>query len=1028
MISNLAFSQETNNKEIRNYLDRMFEKTQLTRVPTGFLLDYAVDLVNFDNYNGRVITDSNSVSISTFENALVSLQSADVTKRQLTDVQRELYYFRNEDKSNNINLGVLFYRYNYISEDALSANKIQFIDGQVIDNFDNHGNWINPYEESEIFCFSPNVNECDAGSVTFRLNSENLFTNANIEQVEFDAGLGNGFAPLQNSAVFYYPEARRYEIKLRIKVNGMWFHSHSYIDVLSNATVHQSATPPNDSYVISTTFNGKKLSALVSNYYRGTSLRNPFIVVEGFDPWKLTNAMYGESADSHAQVQLGTTNHIDFLDDYWESSTLSRLYDLVYIDWNDSIEDIKGNAQLFQLIIQEINNKRDSDDTSGIVLMGQSMGGLVARYALTSMENQEKTHNVTTFISHDTPHLGANVPLGGLYFTRSLISFVNKYDTTTGIVDLFVNKRISKTKKEIINTLDAMSVKQMLLTNVVNNNGSFVVDNTMHDKWQQELKDIGFPKGDKGKSINNIAIVNGRNPLSESYLTDNGYFLYLDGYIRTRYWLNAFLLPSHKLSVNAIVKPYTAENAGQVISNLEIKLRKKFLWTITKTNKLFSGASYTGPSSGPYTDGYPGSTYSLDSNSKSHYGDNFLGKMDYDFSIGDKIMFIPTASALAMNENIFRNEPYRDYYNNPPIAGRETPFAAYYISDDSKEHITLDFDIEMWLSQQLQFKINGPDKVDADGDYSVSGVSSGVRWETSDSQIATIDDNGHLTATGNGYVTITAWKYQNGKRWSTSKKVLVSFPDMVLTSKYILNEGYRITANVLGEDNSTFAQVLEKNDLEYEWTILYENFNSETTYSSQNTCSFIPTPDQNVTVCVRLVNKYEHRKCGKTYSLKFKPRTFFELNYDRIIINGLAEIYFIKGNSFDVGTPEDLMVLFGGLTPTDDVPTMTKIMQMVNGEHCYLSYYNKWDGLHDYTDDPKIVDMRGRYYKPDNEFARWSFDYFGSNDFVLILDQALKQAGHDVILSPIKFILKDKDKNSIHNLVLPIVCVQNYQN
>lgn len=221
LISNLAFSQENSNTEIRDYLDRMFEKTQLTRVPTGFLLDYAVDLVDFDKYNGRVITDSNSVSISTFENALVSLQSADVTKRQLTDAQRELYYFRNEDKSNNINLGVLFYRYNYISEDALSANKIQFIDGQVIDNFDNHGNWINPYEESEIFCFSPNANECDAGSVTFRLNSENLFTNVNIEQIEFDAGLGNGFAPLQKSSVFYYPEARRYEIKLRIKVNGM---------------------------------------------------------------------------------------------------------------------------------------------------------------------------------------------------------------------------------------------------------------------------------------------------------------------------------------------------------------------------------------------------------------------------------------------------------------------------------------------------------------------------------------------------------------------------------------------------------------------------------------------------------------------------------------------------------------------------------------------------------------------------------------------------------------------------------------
>ena len=67
LISNKAYTQETNNTEIRDYLDRMFEKTQLKRVPTGFLLDYAVDLVDFDNYNGRFITDSNCVSISTFE-------------------------------------------------------------------------------------------------------------------------------------------------------------------------------------------------------------------------------------------------------------------------------------------------------------------------------------------------------------------------------------------------------------------------------------------------------------------------------------------------------------------------------------------------------------------------------------------------------------------------------------------------------------------------------------------------------------------------------------------------------------------------------------------------------------------------------------------------------------------------------------------------------------------------------------------------------------------------------------------------
>lgn len=46
LISNKAYTQETNNTEIRDYLDRMFEKTQLKRVPTGFLLDYS-EIFNF---------------------------------------------------------------------------------------------------------------------------------------------------------------------------------------------------------------------------------------------------------------------------------------------------------------------------------------------------------------------------------------------------------------------------------------------------------------------------------------------------------------------------------------------------------------------------------------------------------------------------------------------------------------------------------------------------------------------------------------------------------------------------------------------------------------------------------------------------------------------------------------------------------------------------------------------------------------------------------------------------------------------
>lgn len=44
--------------------------------------------------------------------------------------------------------------------------------------------------------------------------------------------------------------------------------------------------------------------------------------------------------------------------------------------------------------------------------MGYSMGGLVARYALTWMEANNQNHHTRLFVSHDAPQKGANLPLG----------------------------------------------------------------------------------------------------------------------------------------------------------------------------------------------------------------------------------------------------------------------------------------------------------------------------------------------------------------------------------------------------------------------------------------------------------------------------------------------------------------------------------------------------------------------------------------------------------------------------------------
>ena len=61
----------------------------------------------------------------------------------------------------------------------------------------------------------------------------------------------------------------------------------------------------------------------------------------------------------------------------------------------------------------------DNGSDAQIKLIGPSMGGQIAKYALSYMEKQEELtgdeewdHNVSHYVSFDSLHLGANIPLG----------------------------------------------------------------------------------------------------------------------------------------------------------------------------------------------------------------------------------------------------------------------------------------------------------------------------------------------------------------------------------------------------------------------------------------------------------------------------------------------------------------------------------------------------------------------------------------------------------------------------------------
>ena len=76
-LSAAVFAQDLS--VVKNQLDNMFSGLEKSRVPTGYLWDVSVNLINGEDFNGAERTDSNFVDLSRFQDILKSLNSAAVS-------------------------------------------------------------------------------------------------------------------------------------------------------------------------------------------------------------------------------------------------------------------------------------------------------------------------------------------------------------------------------------------------------------------------------------------------------------------------------------------------------------------------------------------------------------------------------------------------------------------------------------------------------------------------------------------------------------------------------------------------------------------------------------------------------------------------------------------------------------------------------------------------------------------------------------------------------------------------------------
>ena len=1008
----------TSNEVVRDKLNAMFDDLDKTKIPTGYLLDYAMDLVEFDRYNGMALTDSNFVTLQIFEELLLSINSASVGVQSYEDVSEIMKDFTANKTSGNINIAYLGYKYNFIKEGAVENNLICFTNDKVTDVYVD-GVWQNPYGEAYVFGFTPSSSVCNIGTVNFEFSTTFAFFNISRSTLKFDAGDGAGYrglSPTHTISVNYTTPGKK-ELKFYIKTtDGVVLETHSSIYVLAPEshipTLKEQANivgkQTDSAYVYtSNTYTGSRVGAQVTTYLRrgNTTITKPFIVVEGFDPWRVISSL----DNSSAKHELGSTHHRNFMRREL-SELISNDYDFIYIDWLDSTEDIRDNAYLLIEIIRSINRRKVVDAcTERTIIMGQSMGGLVTRVALCMMEKNGESHEVSTYVSHDTPHLGANVPLGALYFVHHLLSYINGYQAGINLIDVFLSKDLDDAKRLFWEMIHSPAVKQMLV-NHLDTEG--ILDNSVHDNWQELLGEMGFPQGDLGYPLEKLAIVNGAiNHQSDIFNLFGLHYLYLEGYAKTTVLtdiISPFILPvildgvlelsgaqyladaisrwgSSKFEVHAEVNPFLANNT--LISDLRITYTKKYLWRKNQTYTVFSDNAYS-PPSGLTFDSFSGSTFSVADTLelKRPHANTWFYKYDFRYGLTDRIMFIPSASALAMYEETEINY-HRDYYLDPPVPELECPFDAYSLTDTTQSHIKLNNKIFNWLRKQLSTFVVGDNYAKTGSRYSVNGYYGVLNWNTSDRNIATIDNSGILTAHGNGIVSIIAEYYDNGQLFRKTKDVIVNFPDIIIRNSYVLGEGYQFVAESV-DANATqmLEQLIASEDFLFEWTFFDSNGTRTTQTSQDNKFRYLPKANEAITIAVRLVSA-DGRK-GPVKSVSVNLKVPFSTNYTYVVVTADQDVYFIKNDgTYERNLPiEDFSVMYN-YTPYSSDDNIYMINDMVEkyikGSNCFISYpYNTWSERY----------LSGTRY---GTMYKWSFPFFDMEMFLDSLDSALLDSSGD---------------------------------
>ncbi len=416
------------NDSIPNYMENLIENLDMSHAGSGYLADLGYGNFSLHKYleidSGQGLPNNSPISLLSYlkvQNQLNHFQFNPLTPPN-NFAQDLIRNHTNDTRDEANHLGMMFMKYHFFHPDEnVLLQTITYSNNQC---FDKPNRPFSPFDSNYVFMATASnmIVENENKSIKYKLDSDDFTTNINSQNasisIDFDDGVGYQSINLDQEYTINYADFGPKKITAKLSFGGVQYLSSS-IMVVKNPLSYGPGLVISNGYdnvaddTIKVEFAGLGAAGFIEYGCGHNKLVNPLIIVEGID---FSNTYFFDDLMDDlgpGEGNVGISSQLE-----------NNQFDIVFIDFEDAGASMTINAVLVELIINKVNERKlESIAHTKNIVLGISMGGVLARMALAEMEISDPNginHDTKEFISYDSPHKGANIPIATQLFIKDL--------------------------------------------------------------------------------------------------------------------------------------------------------------------------------------------------------------------------------------------------------------------------------------------------------------------------------------------------------------------------------------------------------------------------------------------------------------------------------------------------------------------------------------------------------------------------------------------------------------------------------